>query len=326
MDVCCVASCSGSAWVAAAGTWAVCLWRSQGRPSNWSLFHTWSFEEPVINVFPVPDAPDLFCVTLGQLEIRQVRVLSCCSLSQTVLCDCVVQTAMGAPQSRVVCSSHTSTTSIIQVFTLSDHTSPPHCLPLVSPGSSISSLASVEGLPDALIGMDESGSLLIWNMKTGHLLQKVILGEGFCLSSCLRAYSHSGALFILMQLHSLSSLKQPEEAETEERERALFSLLAINPQNGKSVLAARLCPSNDWSGRLCEADVLDRHLVGLSQRGSVCVWDLEHPRDPPWAVMGAPEGEGWQLARWGGQHVLLTALHTGDVTLHYYGDITVTED
>lgn len=31
------------------------------------------FLQPVINVFPVPDAAELMCVTLGQLEIREVR-------------------------------------------------------------------------------------------------------------------------------------------------------------------------------------------------------------------------------------------------------------
>lgn len=29
--------------------------------------------QPVINVFPVPDAAGLICVTLGQLEIKEVR-------------------------------------------------------------------------------------------------------------------------------------------------------------------------------------------------------------------------------------------------------------
>lgn len=29
--------------------------------------------QPVINVFPVLDAAGLICVTLGQLEIREVR-------------------------------------------------------------------------------------------------------------------------------------------------------------------------------------------------------------------------------------------------------------
>lgn len=31
------------------------------------------FQQPVINVFSIPDAPELVCVTLGQLEIREVR-------------------------------------------------------------------------------------------------------------------------------------------------------------------------------------------------------------------------------------------------------------
>lgn len=100
----------------------------------------------VISVFPVPDAAGLVCVTLGQLEIREVRsansrgvlaplpvpaeantnvvrvnrILSCSSLSQASLCDGLVQTVVGVSQSRVVTSSHSESGSELLAFTLSD--------------------------------------------------------------------------------------------------------------------------------------------------------------------------------------------------------------
>lgn len=66
--------------------------------------------------------------------------------------------------------------------------------------------------------------------------------------------------------------------------------------------------------RLCEADVNSCSVVGLSQSGCVCVWELGHRVAP--RMVWAPESEGWQLARWGGGGTLVTGHHNGDVTLH----------
>lgn len=326
VDACCLQSSLGSLCVAAAGKWAVCLW-TRTSTSDWSLTHTWTFNEPVISVFPVPDAPDLLCVTVGQLEIKEVRLLSCSSLEQSLLCDGVIQTIIGVPQSRVVSSSQTTATSILRVFTLSDNGSAPDCVPLVSPGVFIMSLASVDGLPDALIGTEESGCLFIWNIKTGHLLQKVTLGDALSHSACLRGYSFGGALFVLMQHNFLGSPEELEkertlkpqtflETDKEEKKTILFSLVAVNPRSRKSFLATQLYQPKSWCGRLCEADVLGSSLVALSHSGSVCVWELERPGEP--RIVWAPESEGWQLARWGSDNILLTALHSGDIILQHY--------
>lgn len=44
MDACSLTGSSGGLCVAAAGKWAVCLW-SQTSASDWSLTHTWVFNE-----------------------------------------------------------------------------------------------------------------------------------------------------------------------------------------------------------------------------------------------------------------------------------------
>lgn len=44
VDACCLSGSLGHLHVAAAGKWAVCLW-TQTSDSDWSLVHTWSFNE-----------------------------------------------------------------------------------------------------------------------------------------------------------------------------------------------------------------------------------------------------------------------------------------
>ncbi|XP_068607170.1 partner and localizer of BRCA2 [Brachionichthys hirsutus] len=325
VDVCCLPASSGGFYVAAAGKWAVCLW-SPTAASDWSLTHTWTFNKPVINVFPVPDASGLMCVTLGQLEITEVRLLSCAGLLQLLFYEGLVQAVVGMPKSRVVASFHAASGSALQVSTLSDGGSTLNSRPLVSPGVCVGALAPVDGLPDALIGTDDGGRLFVWNLRTGHLLRRLTFGDGVSHAACLSGYSYCGVLFVLLQHQFLCSLGDEETQDTEKesvfleegregrKQTAPLSLVAINPLNGKSTPASRLYPPTSWSGRLCEADVSSRSVVGLSQSGCVCVWELGG-RGASWTV-GAPESEGWQLARWGGGGTLLMGHHNGDVTLH----------
>ncbi|XP_029921383.1 partner and localizer of BRCA2 [Myripristis murdjan] len=329
VDACCLPGPSGSLYVAAAGKWAVCVW-DHTAASDWSLMHTWTFDEPVISVFPVPDAVGLMCVTLGQLEIREVRMLSCSSRLQVLLCEGLVQAVVGVARSRVVSSSHSATSSTLQLFTLSEDSSAPISQPLTSPGVCVEALAAVDGLSDALIGSAEGGHLFIWNLRTGQLLQRIILREGLSYTACLRGYTHGGVLLVLLQHQLLSSLEEEEkeakktkeqmfskEEQEEERKRtALLSLVAVNPLNGRSALATHICTPKTWSGRLCEADVLGSRVVGLSQSGCVFVWELVGRRGS--RLVWTPETEGWQLARWGGQDTLITGHHNGDLTLHRY--------
>ncbi|KAF3687911.1 Partner and localizer of BRCA2 [Channa argus] len=328
VDACCLTGHSGGLFLAAAGKWAVCLW-NQSSTFDWSLIHTWTFDEPVINVFPVPDAAGLMCVSLGQLEIREVRILSCSSLSHVLLCKGCIQAVVGAYKSKVVTSSLSATGSTLEVFNVSDSSSTQSSQLLVSPGVCVGALASVDGLSDALIGTDECGSLFIWNLKTGQLLQRVTIAEDLSHTSCLRGYSYCGVLFVLLQHQLLISLDREgtevkakdqifseEPNKKEMNKTALFSLVAVNPLSGKSVVATKLYPPKAWSGRLCEADVNSSSVVSRSQNGCVCVWELGHRVNS--RMVWAPESEGWQLARWGGPDVLVTGHHNGDVTLHYY--------
>ncbi|XP_040043001.2 uncharacterized protein palb2 isoform X3 [Gasterosteus aculeatus] len=314
VDACCLRGSSGALCVAAAAEWTVCLW-SQTSAADWGLTHTWAFSKPVISVFPVPDAAGLMCVTLGPLEITEVRVLSCSRLSQAPLCEGVVQAVVGAPESRVVASSHSPSGSTLRVFAASDG-GRWSSQPLASPGVCVGSLAPVDGLSDALIGSDDGGRLFVWNLKTGQLLRRIALGDGLSHASCLRGFSSRGALFVLLQHQQLGSPEDGAKKDEDERQSAApLSLVAVNPLSGRSALASRLRPPEGWSGRLCEADVGGGGgVVGLSRSGCVCVWELGGRAAP--RMVGAPGSDGWQLARWGDGGTLVTGHHNGDVTLH----------
>ncbi|XP_059903760.1 partner and localizer of BRCA2 [Gadus macrocephalus] len=330
VDACCVSGPSGGLCVAAAGKWAVCVW-DQTSSSGWGLVHTWTFNKPVISVFSVPDSVGLLCVTLGQLEIQEVRVLSCSSRVEALLCQGVVQTVVGVARSRVVCSSHSPAISTLQIFVLSEDISAPNPQPLASPGMHVGALATVDGLKDCLLGSAEGGHLFIWNLSTGQLLQRIQLDKELTHTACLRGYSYAGILFVLLQHQYLGSIVREEvqsyhredegdrvSMEKEKPKTTLFTLVAINALNGKSVVANRLHQPEAWSGRLCEADVLGSKLVALNQSGSVYVWELGGPVGP--RVVWAPEADGWHVARWAGSDILVTGHQNGDLTLYRYND------
>ncbi|XP_053713696.1 partner and localizer of BRCA2 isoform X2 [Synchiropus splendidus] len=307
VDVCCPVISSGHILVAVAGKQTVFLC-SLTSHTDWTSTHTWTFNMPVINMLPIPDSDGLLCVTLGELEIREVRVLSCVRLADVLLCAALVDTVVATPESRVVTSCSDSFGSTLQVFTLSDNDGPQRSQTLVRPGACVRALAAVEGLSDALLGCDEAGHLFIWNIRTGQLLQKIVLAEGLSHAVCLRGYSEKGLLLVLLQDHYLSC------GEGDKEENAVFSLLAINPLSGKSVLVSSLYPPKSWCGRLCDADVSGSRVVGISQSGCVCVWEL---RQATGRMVTSPGPEAkWSLARWSG-NMLITAQHSGHITLHF---------
>ncbi|KAJ3614308.1 hypothetical protein NHX12_017882 [Muraenolepis orangiensis] len=124
---------------------------------------------------------------------------------------------------------------------------------------------------------------------------------------CVSLVCTQGVLFVLLQHQYLGSITREGSyhqgdqghlvsMEKEKEKTTLFSLVAINAVSGKSTVADRLRQPEAWRGRLCEADVLGSRLVGLSQSGSVYVWDLGGPGGP--RVVWTAEADGWHVARW----------------------------
>lgn len=163
---------------------------------------------------------------------------------------------------------------------------------------------------------------------------------------CVFVCGEQGALLVLLQ-HQHLSLPQEEDktnlredTPSEEPEMALFSLVATNPQTGRSVLVTQLTPPNAWHSRwvkerrqarltfarwhvdeppsvvcrLFEADVNQSRVAALSPSGGVCVWGLGRGGGPQ--TLKALEGEDWQLARWGEVDTLVIGHQNGDVSLY----------
>ncbi|XP_048870201.1 uncharacterized protein palb2 [Brienomyrus brachyistius] len=295
--------------VVTAGEWAVSLWQ-QSSPEQWCLLHTWSFtEHPVIALLPVPDAPGLVCAALGQLEIREARILSFVNaggpFSQSVLCTGEIQAVLGVSEGRLVCSASSGSTQMVTVAQLTKDGRPQESLSLVSPGQGVHALAPVEGEPDALIGSTDAGHLVLWNMRTGHLLQSFALGECLLGATCLRGYSEGGVLFVLLQHKFLS-----------QEDGVLFSLIATNPITARYVLAHSLIQPALCSGRFTDVDVCGSSLAVAFRCGTLATWDL-HQWDLGARLAHAPE-EGCNVVRWAGPSSLLIGNLSGDVSLYQY--------
>ncbi|KAL4624474.1 partner and localizer of BRCA2 [Arapaima gigas] len=295
-------------YVVTAGEWAVSVW--QETSSHWSLLHTWTFtEHPVITLLPVPDAPRLVCVALGQLEIREARVLSFFSpngpFSQSVLCTGEVHTLLGVSDSRLASCTASSFTQRVNVSCLTEDGRVKDSVSLVSPGKCVQALALVEGQRDALIGSTDTGHLVIWNMRTGHLLQTCALADSFPGTVCLRGYTQGGVLFVLLQ-HQLLS----------QEDGLLFSLIAVNPVTGGHILAKSLSQPVQCSGRFVDSDTWGSSVVAAFQSGMVAVWDLQASGLEAQLALG-PE-EQCHIVRWAGTSALLTGHLNGDVSLYHY--------
>ncbi|XP_046900245.1 partner and localizer of BRCA2 [Hypomesus transpacificus] len=335
VDACCVSWPTGEMCVAVAGessvcVWSVCVCRTH-TPPTW--LHTWNFTEPVISVFPVLDVAGLLCVTLGELEVRETRVLSC-GLSQVLLSKEAGQVVVGVSRGRVVSSSH-SAAPLIQVFSLLQDGRVQSTQPLVSPGACVRALAAVEGQEDALIGSTDDGHLVLWNMRTGQLLQRMLLQQSLTQTICLRGYSsRQGVLFVLLQHTYHSSLEEREEKGGEreeergereedrkgERRGELFSLLATNPVIGGSAVVSGLelpgaCSAvvsglelpGACSGRLLEVDVLGSRVLYVTQRSGGGAWVC--------VCVGAG---GSSRGGHGGKNTLLMSHPNGDLSIYHY--------
>ncbi|MBN3306826.1 PALB2 protein, partial [Amia calva] len=297
--------------VVTAGEWAVSVWGP--KVQGWSLLHTWTFtEHPVIGLEMLPDSPGLLCVTLGQLEIREARVLGCVSVdgpfSHTLLCAGKVQAVLGVSGCRVACCSQSESRQAVDLMRLSEEGRTEDTFSLASPGQSVRALAVVDGQKDALIGCTDSSDVLLWNMRTSHLLQRISLGLSYPGSMCLRGYSQSGVLFLLLQCVFVSTL--------DGEEGALFSLVATNPVTAKTSLAHSLSQPAQCPGRLVHGDVRGDAVAAVFQSGAVAVWAVGDSRVVTTLLPG-PVG-GWHLARWGGPCSLLAGQLNGDVSLYHY--------
>ncbi|XP_062865832.1 partner and localizer of BRCA2 [Trichomycterus rosablanca] len=310
LDVC-VVRWSAEDWcVCVAGEWSVCVWAQKAGVQQWDLLHTWTFTQSVISLQEVPDGFGLLCVSLGRLEIVEARILCCPGVdgpfSQADLCKDALQAVLAVSGCRVTCCSSPRPQQIVQVYTLARDGRVSYTRPLASCNHSVQTLAVVEGEKDALIGWTERKNLLIWNMKSGQLLQTIRLSETAPTATCLRGYSYRGVLCVLLQRAG---------ACAEDEGSALFTLIATNPLTGKHSTLTSITNPTTHAERLMDGDTCESALAGVFQSGYLAVWDL---RGGASCVYADKLAEVCRLARWAGPNVLLTGYLNGDVSLYQY--------
>lgn len=310
LDLCLVRWPSEDCCICVAGQWSVCLWAQRKGDQTWSLSHSWTFAQSVMSLQAIADSSGLLCVTLGQLEIAEARVLCCPGndgpFSQTVVCTDTLQAVVGVSNCRLVCCSTPGYQQRVSMLTLSQEGSVVKSLPFISAKQNIQTLAAVEGEKEALIGLTECKTLLIWSMKSGQLLQTICLEKTLTRTNCMKGYSYRGVLCVLLQNSGYVC--------DEENNTCLFTLVATNPLTGKHITLSSISHPDQPKQPLLDGDVSGSRLVGVFQNGHLAVWDLKESVAKATVVLD----ESCRLARWAGPDTLLTGYLNGDVSVFHY--------
>nr|XP_055061996.1 uncharacterized protein palb2 isoform X2 [Misgurnus anguillicaudatus]XP_055061997.1 uncharacterized protein palb2 isoform X2 [Misgurnus anguillicaudatus]XP_055061998.1 uncharacterized protein palb2 isoform X2 [Misgurnus anguillicaudatus]XP_055061999.1 uncharacterized protein palb2 isoform X2 [Misgurnus anguillicaudatus] len=310
LDLCLVRWSTEDWCICVAGEWSVCVWIHKKGVQPWGLVHTWTFAQSVMSLQAIPDSSGLVCVTLGHLEITEARLLACPSMdgpfTQTLVCKDALQAVVGVSDCRLVCCSASEDQQKVTVKTFNKEGRVVSTLPMDSVKQNIRTLAAIEEEKDALIGWTECKTVLIWNMKSGHLLQSILLEKTLTMTNCMKGYSYRGVLCILLQ--------NTGNVCDERRETSLFALIATNPLTGKHITLTSISSPAQHIQQLIDGDVLGSELVGVFQSGHVAVWNL---KSRVAKVVGVLD-ELCRLARWAGPDTLLTGYLNGDVSVFQY--------
>ncbi|XP_010000897.1 PREDICTED: partner and localizer of BRCA2-like [Chaetura pelagica] len=139
---------------------------------------------------------------------------------------------------------------------------------LMPPEETVLAFAEVEGMREALVGTTAVNSIVVWNLKTGQLLQRMHIGCSYLASICHRAYSDSGLLFVV--------LSHPHAEESDPSGSPAFRLVAFNPRTarGAGVLCSSLPPGQ--AGRYLEGDVQDTCAVAVLSSGAIALTAESH--------------------------------------------------
>ncbi|KFU93340.1 Partner and localizer of BRCA2, partial [Chaetura pelagica] len=260
-ELCVVTACESS----------VSLWKPLAS-DHWEKLHTWQLGEiPVIQIVPLPDTCNLLCVALGDLEIGEIRLLLYStendSFKQSLVKAGNIKAVLGLQERRLVSSCRTGQEQQVEMVSLAETGRSKDGQTLMPPEETVLAFAEVEGMREALVGTTAVNSIVVWNLKTGQLLQRMHIGCSYLASICHRAYSDSGLLFVV--------LSHPHAEESDPSGSPAFRLVAFNPRTarGAGVLCSSLPPGQ--AGRqYLEGDVQDTCAVAVLSSGAIAVWDV----------------------------------------------------
>ncbi|NXN55846.1 PALB2 protein, partial [Rynchops niger] len=303
-ELCVVTACESS----------VSLWKPLAS-DHWGKVYTWQVGEiPVIQIVPLPDACNLVCIALGDLEIGEIRLLLYSSendlFKQSLVKTGNIKAVLGIKDKRLVSSSRTVQEQQVEVVSLSETGRCKDGQTLMPPEETVLAFAEVEGARDALVGTTAVNSIVVWNLKTGQLLKKMHVGYSYPASICHRAYSDSGLLFVV--------LSHPHAKESESCGNPAFRVVAFNPKTARSTgLMFSSLPPGHAGRQYLEGDVKDASAAAVLTSGAIAVWDLLLGQC---TALLPPDPEGsWALARWATTSAcLLAGQRDGTVCLYQY--------
>ncbi|XP_043567641.1 partner and localizer of BRCA2 isoform X1 [Chiloscyllium plagiosum] len=298
--------------IACACETAVFLWAPQ-QLNQWTNIHMWVFDKvPIIELIPIPDAVNILCVAFGNLEIREVKVLHSVErncLEHTLLQTGDINALLGLPGRRLVCSCGTLQSQYIELNILSKEGRRERCMQLVPPNEMVLAFSEVKGEAEALIGSTIMSNIVIWNLKTGHLLKKIHLSESYPGTVCQKAYSESGILFVLFSHRYVGNC----DGSGGNRVCAL-RMVGVNPMNGKSRPVMSYMLPLECHGRYLVGGVKDQSIAAIVTPGTLILWDvlsghiatiLHHGPNAYWSLFHWAEANSCLLARKNDQTVYI---------------------
>ncbi|XP_078096453.1 partner and localizer of BRCA2 isoform X2 [Mustelus asterias] len=271
-----------------------------------------TLQVPIIELIPIPDAVNILCVAFGSLEIREVKVLHSTErgcLERTLLQAGDINAVLGLPGRRLVCSSGTLQDQHIELSTLSKEGRSEQCMQLVPPNEMVLAFCDVEGEEQALLGSTIMSNIVIWNLKTGHLLKKIHLSENYPGTVCQKAYSESGILFLLLSHRYVSTCD-----ESVGRRVCVLRMVGVNPMNSKSRPVMSYTLPLECNGRYIVGGVKDQSIAAVVTPGTLVLWDvssghvstmLQHGPNVHWSLFQWAEANSCLLARKNDQTVYI---------------------
>ncbi|XP_032817041.1 partner and localizer of BRCA2 isoform X2 [Petromyzon marinus] len=275
----------------------VSLWAEHWEDGQWQEIHTWVLTDgaEVSKLVLIQDSQSPRLVAVAD----NVRILHVVGGSAVVIQPLIGETVVAVValrQRRVVCATRRR---LMQTLTLLsfDEQMGSHCAShLSTPDDDIITLSDVSGEDEALIGSTASKDLIIWNVKSGHIICRISLTFLGPCSLCRRAVSDSGLLFaVLSPMDEIS--KEEDCTEPSAFENVACTLAAINPSSRRACTAAHYqLPSGHTAGFVCGV-LGGGTLAAAFTSGALAVWDtcsgeLTAVWDPPGS------GQRWAPLDW----------------------------
>ncbi|XP_061425958.1 partner and localizer of BRCA2 isoform X1 [Lethenteron reissneri] len=271
----------------------VSLWAEHWEDGQWQEIHTWVLTDgaEVSKLVLIQDSQSPRLVAVAG-NVRILHVVGGSAVVSQPLIGETVGAVVALRWRRVVCVTWRRLVQTLTMLSF-DEQNGSHCAShLSTPDDDIITLSDVSGEDEALIGSTASKDLIIWNVKSGHIICCISLTFLGPCSLCRRAVSDSGLVFAV-----LSPMDEISKEEPSAFENVACTLAAINPSSRRACTAAHYqLPSGHTAGFVCGV-LGGGTLAAAFTSGALAVWDVCSGKlaavwDPPGS------GQRWALLDW----------------------------